>query len=35
MVNETIEHASSDKALPIPKIPNKQEITKKQISRFK
>ena len=34
-VNETIEHASSNKSLPIPKIPNKQEIMKKQISRFK
>ena len=47
MVNEMIEHASSTKSLPIPKIPNlrkniaaipkpdKQEIIKYQISRFK
>ena len=47
MVNEMIEHASSDKSLPILKIPNlpkniaavakpdKQEIIKNQISRFK
>ena len=47
MVNETIEHASSNKSLPILKIPNlpksiaavlkpdKQDIIKNQISRFK
>ena len=47
MVNKTIKHASSYKSLPIPNIPNlpksiaaipkpeKQEIIKYQISRFK
>ena len=47
MVNETIKHASSYKSLPILKIPNlpksiaaipkpdKQDIIKYQISRFK
>ena len=47
MVNETIEHASSNRSLPISKIPNlpkniaavpkpdKQEIIRNQISWFK